>query len=131
MRFPGKLSLFFSVDVGDDGDDGTDDDDLPVKVLLRLVWAGKKIITKETRLSQVDLRLEIIADGTVAPKVANMDAIPKITRRALFILAWGTIPTTNVLDNKQSEDIVHLFNRVSLIRPSVPSLFVPHLDKIL
>ena len=116
-----------------DGDDGTDDDDLPVKVLLRLVWAGKKIITKETRLSQVDLRLEIIADGSVAPKakVAYMDAISKITRRALFILVWGTIPTTNVLDNKQSEDIVHLFNRVSLIRPSVPSLFVPHLDKIL
>ena len=123
--------MFFLVDDDDgDGDDGTDDDDLPVKVLLRLVWAGKKIITKETRLSQVDLRLEIF-DGSVAPKVTNMDAISKITRRALFILAWVTIPTTNVLDNKQSEDIVHLFNRVSLIRPSVPSLFVPHLDKIL
>ena len=119
--------MFFLVD--DDGDD----DDLPVKVLLRLVWAGQKKITKETRLSQVDLRLEIIADGSVAPKakVAYMDAISKITRRALFILELGTIPTTNVLDNNQSEDIVHLFNRVSLIRPSVPSLFVPHLDKIL
>ena len=125
--------MFFLVDDDDDdgGDNGTDDGDLPVKVLFRLVWAGKKIITKETRLSQVDLRLEIIADGSVAPKVAYMDAISKISRRALFILAWVTIPTTNVLDNKQSEDIVHLFNRVSLIRPSVPSLFVPHLDKIL
>ena len=82
--------MFFLVDDDDDdgGDNGTDDGDLPVKVLLRLVWAGKKIITKETRLSQVDLRLEIIADGSVAPKVANMDAISKITRRALFILAW-------------------------------------------
>ena len=130
MRFPGKLSLFFSVDVGDDGDDGTDDDDLPVKVLLRLVWTGKMVITKEARLSQVDLKLEIF-EGSVVPKAANMDAISKITQRALFILEWGTIPTTNVLNNKQSEDIVHLFNRVSLIRPSVPSLFVPHLDKIL
>ena len=125
--------LFDDDDGNDDGNDDGDDGDLPVKVLLRLVWAGKKIITKETRLSQVDLRLEIIADGSVAPKakVAYMDAISKITRRALFILAWVTIPTTNVLDNKQSEDIAHLFNRVSLIRPSVPSLFVPHLDKIL
>ena len=75
--------MFFLFD-DDDGDDG----DLPVKVLFRLVWAAKKIITKETRLSQVDLRLEIIADGSVAPKVAYMDAISKITRRALFILAW-------------------------------------------
>ena len=124
--------MFFLVDDDDDdgGDNGTDDGDLPVKVLFRLVWAGKKIITKETRLSQVDLRLEII-DRYVALKVAYNDAIPKITRRALFILEWGTIPTTNVLEDKQSEDIVHLFNRVSLIRPSVPSLFVPYLDKIL
>ena len=121
--------MFFLVD-NDDDDDGTNDNDLPVKVLLRLVWAGKKIITKETRLSQVDLRLEILV-GSVAPKVAYNDAIPKITRRALFILEWGTIPTTNVLNNKQSEDIVHLFKRISLIRPSVPSLLVPHLDKIL
>ena len=84
------LIVLLEIDVDDDGDDGTDDDDLPVKVLLRLVWTGKKIITKETRLSQVDLRLEIIADGSVAPKakVAYMDAISKITRRALFILAW-------------------------------------------
>ena len=117
--------MFFLVD-----DDCTDDDGLPIKVLLRLVWAWKKIITKKTRLSQVDLRLEII-DRSVVPKVAYNDAIPKITRCALFILDRGTIPTTNVLDNEQSEDIVHLFNRVSLIRPSVPSLFVPHLDKIL
>ena len=130
--FQAWLPLFFLVDDDDDdgGDNGTDDGDLPVKVLFRLVWAGKKIITKETRLSQVDLRLEII-DRSVVPKVAYNDAIPKITRCALFILDRGTIPTTNVLDNEQSEDIVHLFNRVSLIRPSVPSLFVPHLDKIL
>ena len=59
--------MFFLVD-DDDGNDDGDDDDLPVKVLLRLVWAGKKIITKETRLSQVDLRLEI-TDGSVVPKV--------------------------------------------------------------
>ena len=59
--------MFFLVD-DDDGNDDGDDDDLPVKVLLRLVWAGKKIIAKETQLSQVDLRLEI-TDGSVAHKV--------------------------------------------------------------
>ena len=92
MRFPGMtLIVLLEIDVDDDGDDGTDDDDLPVKVLLRLVWAGKKIITKKTRLSQVDLKLEIF-EGSVVPKVANMDAISKITRHALSILEWGTIP---------------------------------------
>ena len=64
--------MFFLVDDDDDGDD-----DLPVKVLLRLVWAGKKIITKETRLSQVDLRLEIIADGSVPLKWRTWMLFPK------------------------------------------------------
>ena len=81
------LIVLLEIDV----DNGTDDGDLPVKVLLRLVWTGKMVITKEARLSQVDLKLEII-DGSVAPIVANMDAISKITRHALSILEWGTIP---------------------------------------
>ena len=72
--------MFFLVDDDDDdgGDNGTDDGDLPVKVLFRLVWAGKKIITKETRLSQVDLRLEIIADGSVALKWRTTMLFPKL-----------------------------------------------------